>query len=153
MGMDVIAYAQVQLVPGGKRDQADFRVDEEAIARWPLTSVGLLPGVYKSTGPEFDVRVGHLMTYMFWREKLAALGGYRQQDVLEKAIVDGPFVELISFADLQGVIGTAAARKLADDFEQYDPQAEALGPEFYGLYVQFKRAFQFARDAGVVYIQ
>jgi hypothetical protein len=153
MGLDVIAYAQVQLVPGGDRERADFRVDEEAIARWPLTSVGLTPGVYKSTGPEFDVRVGQLMGYMFWREKLAELGGYRQQDVLTGGIVSGPFVELISFADLQGVIGTAASRKLADDFEQYDPQAEALGPKFYGLYVQFKRAFQFAKDAGVVYIQ
>ena len=153
MGMDVVAYAEVQLLPNGEIEEANFKIDEEAIARWPLSSAGLRPGLYKSTGAEFDVRVGHLMSYLFWREKLAALGGYRQQEVLAQAIVEGPFVELISFADLQGVIGNAAARKLADDFERFDPQAEALGPEFYGLYVQFKRAFQFAKDAGVVYIQ
>lgn len=152
MGLDVTAYTQVQLVPRGKRENAAFVVDEEAISRWPLTSVGLTPGVYKSTGPEFELRVGHLMSYMWWREQLAQLGGYRQQDVLAGDVVSGPFVELISFADLQGVIGNTAARKLADDFEWYDAQAQALGSSFYGLYLQFKRAFEFAKDAGVVSI-
>jgi hypothetical protein len=152
MGMEVTAYAEVQLVPHGNREHAAFVVDEEAISRWPLSSVGLTPGMYQSTGAEFDVRVGHLMSYMWWREQLSQLGGYRQQDVLAGDVNSGPFVELISFADLQGVIGNAAARKLADDFELFDPQAQALGSSFYGLYVQFKRVFEFAKDAGVVSI-
>lgn len=153
MGLDVTAYMQVQLLPLGKRENAAFIVDEEALSRWPLTSVGLQPGVYRSTGAEFEVRVGHLMSYMWWREQLAELGGYRQQDVLAGDVASGPFVELISFADLEGVIGNVAARKLATDFERYDPQAEALGSSFYGLFLQFRRAFQFAREAGVVSIR
>lgn len=151
MGLEVTAYAQVQLVTRG-REAVAFVVDEESISRWPLTSAGLLPGTYKSIGPELELRVGHLMSYMWWREQLAQLGGYRQQDVLAGEVVSGPFVELISFADLQGVIGNSAARKLADDFGKYDPEAQTLGSSFYGLYLQFKRAFEFAKDAGVISI-
>lgn len=150
MGLEVTAYTQVQLTQRGKRERAVFVVDEDSIIRWPLSSVGLKAGVYKSVGAEYQVRVGRLMSYMWFREQLAQLGGYRQHDVLAHTVTNGPFIELISFADLQGVIGNEAARKLAADFELHDHAAKALGADFYSLYVQFRRVFDFAKDEGVV---
>jgi hypothetical protein len=152
MGLEVTAYTQVQLAARDKKDRAAFIIDGEAISRWPLSSVGLRPGVYVSTGPELEIRVGHLMSYMWWREQLARLGGYTQEDALTCKVTDGPFIEFISFADLHGVISNSASRKLALDFEQFEQSAREIGGDFYALYMQFKRAFEFAQDTGVVSI-
>ena len=67
-----------------------------------------------------------------------------------------PFVELIDFSDCEGVIGPKVAAKLAKDFADYEFMASAFAAEsnddfFLALYREWRRAFEWAADGGMIY--
>ena len=67
-----------------------------------------------------------------------------------------PFVELINFSDCEGVIGPKVAAKLAKDFADYEDRASAFAAKFkddffLALYREWRRAFEWAADGGMVH--
>jgi hypothetical protein len=150
MGVELVAYDRVGLATVECDRAPSFQIDSEQIERWPLASLGLVPGVYVSVGPEYEVRIGSILPFLWWRERLANMVGYSQNDILKGSITDAPFLELLGLLELRGVIGGRNAQKLAGDFAMFQRQAEKLGRDFYYTYRQLHRAFEFSSDGGVV---
>jgi len=74
----------------------------------------------------------------------------------------GPFVELIDFADNEGIIGPRTSAKLAADLVDWKSRAEAHaaafenedeGRFFLDCYAEWTRAFDLAKNGGVVVSQ
>jgi hypothetical protein len=110
-----------------------------------------------------DFRAGSYGGYNNWRDKLAALAGYPEGEYESYGSMHkshcascwegaaGPFAELINFSDCEGVIGTAVAAKLHDDFNAYAEKAAAHeDPWFYDRYENWRQAFAMAADGGAV---
>jgi hypothetical protein len=111
------------------------------------TSTFLTGGCYEVT-PETQThafRAGSYSGYGLWREDLQ-----RQFNPGRKP--DGPFYELIWFADNEGCIGPEAAKDLLEDFrlhfERYMPGEHA--DYFTEKYRDWTRAFELAADGGLV---
>ena len=123
----------------------------------------LYDGIYHSD-ESFRFDAGTYSGYGRWREALAKIAGYsltktkNQLGIITESHaaavwenpVDGPFMELIFFSDCEGVIGDKVAKKLSDDFVEYDDLAIEAGEEFYDLYKKWKQAFGFASESGCV---
>lgn len=113
----------------------------------------LLGGCYQETGDtgRFDFNAGPYRGYGEWRRDLK-----RQFNPDEDP--DGPFYELLWFADNEGCIGPVAARELLEDFrqhaDQYDPRTLPNDPDFanwaYRRYADWTRAFNLAANNGIV---
>lgn len=105
--------------------------------------------------------------YNHWREWLAKLAGYPEQEFEEFGakrkshaastwygpVNNGPFYELINFSDCEGVIGSEAAAKLAKDFAEWDERAKAadqVGGMNYDLYQKWRHSFEQAAQNGAV---
>lgn len=107
--------------------------------------------------------------YNKWREKLAKLAGYpttpfERVEGYPPSQVDShaasawagkcegkPFVELVNFADNEGVLCAAVCAKLARDFAEFDDRAKALDDEwFYGKYCEWRKAMEMAAEGGCV---
>lgn len=113
----------------------------------------LLGGCYQETGEtaRFDFNAGPYRGYGEWRRNLG-----RQFNPDEDP--DGPFYELLWFADNEGCIGPEAAKNLLNDFrehsDRYDPQPLHDDPEFADWsrqrYEDWARAFELAANNGIV---
>lgn len=114
----------------------------------------LLGGCYETTEATetHDFEAGPHTWYGRWRSDIKQQFN-RDQDP------DGPFYELIWFADNEGCIGHQAAQNLLDDFRQhadrYDPLP--LRGDYQGFldwssrrYVDWTRAFNLAANNGIV---
>jgi hypothetical protein len=106
----------------------------------------------------FTFQAGSYMYYSKWRNQLAEMAGLGSAEAVrtnpEKKGL--PFVELIDFSDCEGVIGPKVAAKLAKDFADYEFSASAFAVEseddfFLALYREWRRAFEWAADGGMVY--
>ena len=62
------------------------------------------------------------------------------------------FIELIQFADNEGVIGTTVSGKLLSDFNKYEEDAKMFSQDdwFYRKYCDWKHAFAIASQNGCV---
>jgi hypothetical protein len=106
---------------------------------------------YAESGEGF--RAGSYSGYNRWREGLAALVGTTPRAVWNDPArhADTPFVELINFSDCEGCIGPEVAAELAKDFAEWDERARATMDDWeYGLYRQWRAAFEMAADGGAV---
>lgn len=89
--------------------------------------------------------------YGDWRHELAAIGGYEAEDAWHGRVVSAPFVELVNFADNEGVIGPKTSAKLANDFATHRDAAQDQMERYgFGLYVKWQEAFTMARNGGFV---
>ncbi len=104
--------------------------------------------------------------YNRWREELAQLAGYPLSErtmwgVREEChaaslwngdVTEGPFYELINFADNEGTIGPVVAAKLLRDFVEWDERARLLvgDPYFYEGYAEMRRGLEIAADGGAL---
>jgi hypothetical protein len=90
-------------------------------------------------------RAGSYSGYNAWRADL-------QRQFNPAVDEDGPFFELIYFADNEGCIGPEAAKDLLEDFrlhfERYMSGAHA--DYFTAKYQDWTRAFELAADGGLV---
>ena len=109
---------------------------------------------------------GSYSSYGIWLSQLAELAKPTDSEIAQLQLFDdlilgapvgamnaenGPFVELISFSDCEGVIGPETSAKLAKDFADYQAQADQHSDEYFrARYRQWREAFEFARVNGAV---
>lgn len=150
MGLDVYAYSGIELVDAKhNEDEDDGEVKfyiEDFFADRAKDIVD--EGVYRYE-TTYHFGAGSYIGYNMWRNQLAILAGFKSDEAAFEAD-GGPFWELIHFSDGEGVIGTEVAKKLANDFAQYDEQAQTIDGYFYDRYVNFKTAFELAANNGAV---
>lgn len=165
MGLDITAYSKLTLAVNPEMKDGElvdydnhFTVSPTIIAwteqNWPKRTEGVLPGIY-TFADCYGFRAGSCSGYNRWREWLAAFAGHGTPDAVWKAEnASGPFVELIDFADNEGVIGPVVAAKLAKDFADHQARAEQFmgGQRDYWLarYADWRKAFELAADGGAV---
>lgn len=176
MGLDITAYRRLTKVDalfderGEPVDAVTHVPLDDYFKVWsnpdfPGRADGLEDGaVY--TYSEFDhVFSRGYGSYNRWRETLAKLAGYpldfretfgvREASYAAAAwngkINEGPFYELVNFADNEGVIGPVAATKLLRDFVEFDDRAKAITEEhFYEGYCDMRRGLELAADGGAL---
>lgn len=106
---------------------------------------------YLCKGEVFGFRAGSYKTYNEWRNDLARLIGFIDQQQVWKTKSLVPFGELINFSDRDGSIGYIVASKLAKDFLEYDQLAKEVSiPFFYEKYQDWKRACEIASKSGAI---
>lgn len=173
MGLDITAYSKLEKIadiprkPDGKIDwEAAYEADEDVIVAWshegfPDTLRGLEEGVYKSRGDTHGFRAGSYSGYNRWRRDLAQiiLGVPDQAVWAHPEDFEGkPFLELINFSDCEGGLGPQVSAKLYQDFVDNEARflkgiqaARDCDVEWYlTKYQDWKRAFEIARDGGMV---
>lgn len=148
MGLDVYAYSGIELVDADRdADDGEVKFFIENVFEDRAKDL-INEGVYRYA-ETYGFTAGGYIGYNFWRNRLAIMAGFASDKDAFKAD-GGPFWELIYFSDCQGVIGPEVAKKLANDFAQYDEQAKAIDDYFYDRYANFKAAFELASNNGAV---
>ncbi|HKO88768.1 MAG TPA: hypothetical protein VJU83_09670 [Burkholderiales bacterium] len=164
MGLDVTAYSRIAKVAvendddgynlgyaqASKNDNFPGRADEIEHNAWYSYEESCV-GISRSYSG-----------YGYWRNQLAELAGYPFDDNADESdkrgyasgawkATEGPFWELINFADNEGAIGAAVSAKLAKDFAAFQAKADAHQDQFFrGGYADMRRAFELASNAGFV---
>lgn len=166
MGLDITAYRKLTLDPDAQTDEAGCPTDWKTHVRitdcmerhFPGRMAGIEPGVYRAE-ETLSFRAGSYGGYSAWRDWLARLVGYTSADDLWEAVeadpakLSGPFAEMISFADNEGVIGPVVSAKLAKDFAEHQTAAEVASRtvgDFFDRYAMWRKAFEMAADGGAV---
>ena len=168
MGLDISAYENItkqQIRP----DRDDERADEYFWCRintdFPGRADDLEDGAAYSYERSMCFAAGAYSGYGQWREELAKLAGYPKRLHLSEFkppkemhsqgawdSTEGPFWELINFADNEGVIGSQVAAKLARDFAAYQTKADQHPDEwFQKKYSDWRKAFEMAARNGAVH--
>lgn len=179
MGLDVTAYSKIQKVdavfdsdgtpidPQTREDLDDvvqFRLNDD----YPERAADIEDnGVYRYAD-SLGLHAGSYSGYNFWRNELAKLAGYPavkvdryntgnvqvRHDQGAWNTDSGPFWELITFSDCEGVMGPDVCAKLAKDFAGHQAKADAHEDErFRGKYAEWRAAFELAADGGAVDFQ
>lgn len=147
MGLDISAYSKLEPVDGDTGNSVRFSVESCFASR----ADGVRPGVDYAFRNEFHFRAGSYGIYNDWRDQLARLAGYlAASDTWGDSVPCGPFWELLNFSDCMGTIGPYTSGKLFRHFEMYADQAEKIGGDFYGAYLNWLAAFRLAADGGAV---
>lgn len=165
MGLDVTAYSNCapQKLSGNSEYPSDEAYEKglayiHACNPWRERMDGLESGAY-SYDTKHSFSAGSYSGYNAWREYLAALIGRRPEELWYAENPEGPFAELISFSDCEGVIGPKTSAKLLVDFVEFDARAREFAAEklrdghpewFVRVYDDFKKAFSLAADGGFV---
>lgn len=158
MGLDITAYRKLTAADGEADWEITIRLDAFAELHFPGRMVGVTPGVY-TFAERLDFRAGSYSGYNDWRNWLASLAGFGTARALWDTIArdasfTGPFVELINFADNEGVLGPVVSAKLARDFAEFQSRVDALSTDTHGFYVgryeMWRKAFEIASDHGAV---
>ena len=108
-------------------------------------------------GDSFGFHAGSYSGYGMWCNRLAHFAGFPSAEFVFENKPAGPFVELIDFADSEGVIGPVVSAKLARDFAEHESRvvefANAMpsdGSWWLDKYRLWKKAFEMAADGGAV---
>lgn len=169
MGLDITSYSKLQRI--GKHFEGPWCSDYDgqhiqafAYAAFPRSLRGvpylapevsrdgtefLAGGCYQTTEATktYPFSAGSYVGYGLWRADLA-------EQFNPDADPEGPFFELIYFADNEGVIGPEAAADLLADFrehaERYLSPGEQAGEYYRDRYRDWTRAFELAADDGLV---
>ena len=168
MGLDITYYKVARPLTSDERANLDaISYDERVVwseenniqrlyvnPNFPGRDAGLPSDwVFAVVGGSF--RAGSYSGYNIWRSQLAAMVGH---DVFNPPPA-GPFMELIHFADNEGVIGPIVSAKLAADFEVWQARAEVFagsradednGGWFLRKYGEWRTAFTEAARGGYV---
>lgn len=163
MGLDITAYSQLEAVGEHVEDGGwcfdDGHVNAFAYDSFPASFRGL-PVLSHSKGGSDDFlnggcyaltpntqvhgfQAGSYTGYNAWREDL-------QKQFNPCREPDGPFYELIWFADNEGSIGPDAARDLLADFREHAAAYVPQWPWAEAKYHDWTRAFLLAADGGLV---
>lgn len=175
MGLAVTAYSGIAfaLLGEGVDQDGDVLDDQDYFGLYvnphypaQAADLPLAPGedqrfcVCSAYRERMGIRAGSYSGYGYWREQLAELAGYpamayEGEDPSHTSgasmLPYGPFHELIDFSDCEGSIGPLASAKLAQDFADFQPLADAHADErFRDLYAQWRAAFEMAAQGGAV---
>ena len=173
MGLDISAYRGIEKIDcvfdedgdpidPATREYVDYDARAYVNPDFPGRADGIEnKGVYKAE-ESMGFRAGSYGGYNQWREELAKLAGYaladytiygtttQRHDAGAWAATGGPFWELITFSDCEGVIGPIVSAKLAKDFQEFGERAKGIGGYFYDRYQEWRAAFEMAADNGMV---
>ena len=166
MGLDITAYKKLTPVQDGlavldkNGDLADsdsfFRISDLDITctekDWPGRTSGLEPGVFEFE-ERLDFWAGSYSGYNEFRNWLATVGGWESDEACwHGPATEGPFYELINFADNEGVIGPNTAKKLEKDFADFREEAtkKATADWHMSDYDQWHNAFALAAKGGAI---
>lgn len=168
MGLDISAYRKLTPSPDVAKDEEGNPVEWDAVLhvhpeslKWadehfPGRSEGVRAGYFTYEDSD-GFRAGSYSGYNVWRDMLARYAGYPSASHVHEQSDpgDGPFIELINFADNEGYIGPVVSAKLAKDFADHESaiiaKAEADGETwFIELYRKWRAAFAMAADGGCV---
>jgi hypothetical protein len=165
MGLDITAYSRLRHVGMHTQEWCDdyehhvqafayndfpqsFRGIPALGARHVDSTEFLDGGCYEITDETktHAFRAGSYSGYNAWRADL-------QRQFNSETEPDGPFYELIWFADNEGCIGPDAAKDLLADFREHADAYSPCGYEDYfrEKYADWTRAFELAADGGLVY--
>jgi hypothetical protein len=165
MGLDITVYQSVNETGEPPSDDYDYesRFWCRTNPNFPGREIPLKDNVLYSFSDTFGFRAGSYSGYNHWRRELAKLAGYpatrydhyghveMREDAGAWAATSGPFWELINFADNEGVIGSSVAAKLAKDFADHQPEADAHPDEYFrAKYAEWRRACEMAADNGAI---
>lgn len=166
MGLDITAYSGLSKLNAHKNDDGEA-VDNATgeTLHWdaycspyvnpdfPDRAVSLeVDGIY-GYEDSFGFRAGSYGGYNQWRDMLARMAGYAGGAQGAWDSEGGPFWELINFSDCEGSIDATVSAKLAADFAEFQPKAEAFAAAnsyFLELYATWRRAFEMAAQGGMV---
>jgi hypothetical protein len=174
MGLDIIAVSNVVKMENPTLDGWDTPVGVHAdtfkayhLRGFERSFRGLEEEAWYMTTDESDMvdfRAGSYGGYNKWRDHLATFGvGVPAAEIWANTdkYQDGPFFELINFADNEGSIGPDAARDLDIDFavnrDDVEQKARAHFTDdgdfdwFMQKYDDWAEAFKIARNQGLVY--
>jgi hypothetical protein len=174
MGLDITAYSNLRYVGHHEEwDDEDAHYDQHheayAYETFPHALMGV-PNLQRDatyaqfvTGGCFEVtekteshgfRAGSYTGYSEWRKDLAArFNPYRDGGPPSS---EGPFYELLWFADNEGVIGQLAATNLLISFREHEVEYRAAhqdisdGDWFIARYADWMRACELAADGGLI---
>jgi len=162
MGLDITAYRKLSPEPSATEDNETIVQLSRALVDWtekefPGRTQGVVAGMY-SFAERFGFRAGSYSGYNRWREWLAKVAGLEAPKLIwESESPSGPFVELINFADNEGIIGPLVSAKLAKDFAEHEERIASLASDEqsfdpYNLekYRAWRKAFEMAADGGAV---
>lgn len=165
MGLDITAYSHLAPAPDAAMEDGQpiewlkyFAVSQQEIdwteKNWPGRTCGIQPGVY-SFAESYRFPAGPYSRHSAFRRALAKFASLPPvEEIWAQSEPRGPFVELINFADNEGIIGAEIAAKLANDFRNHFGRTLTYqGPDrewFVTLYRNWMRAFELAADSGAV---
>lgn len=165
MPLQVTAYRQLVALDDCERDPDGHPSDTtawyahpETVAfterGWPGYAAGIVSGGAYGFAESYSVRMGTYSHFNQWRRVLTTmLTGCT--DAWEDRPTQ-PFAELTSFADSDGIISGPVAAKLAKDFADFQPYAEAFAKDFVdgrywiSRYKSWRKVFEVAADNGAV---
>jgi hypothetical protein len=157
MGLDITWHSKLTKAVGNEAfdNHGELRYDDGWFQPWVNPEFpGRADELESKAGyrsEEFgSFRAGSYSGYNRWRDDLATLAGWLNAESAWKA-VDGPFWELITFSDCEGVIGAAVSAKLAKDFAEHQQKADVHPDEWFReKYADWRNAFVKASDDGCV---
>ncbi len=155
MGLDVTVFKRLKKVESPSVDKEGYPLDKNhwcpgegmvwSEKYFPGRGDGLEPWTVYTWEERYQVRIGSYGTYNDWR------------DLLEEFHKGYDFLELIEFADNEGVIGYVAAEKLKKDFIKNEDNAKKFsenlgcaGERWFERYLLWKKIFETASDYGAV---
>jgi hypothetical protein len=154
MGLDITAYQRLVLMEEDDSDEiAVSRGDiEDTETMWPGRTAGLPRADLKLAdgAGDLEFRAGSYSGYGDWRSELCLLAhGIPATEFWRQERKEGAFFELIHFSDCEGILGPVACRKLAQDFADYQDQANDRGNVWFTeRYAQWRKACEFAGESG-----
>lgn len=159
MGLYITAY---ELVTFHQPQRDDSLADNQFIPYlyvnrdFQSRADGMVDGHYFTHGATLRFRAGSYSGYNHWRDALCrAVHGIAAEDLWAnyERWAGKPFVELIHFADNEGIIGPKTSAKLAGDFSEHALsvcESWAKEPWLIETYQRFSQAFALAAGGGVV---
>ena len=155
MGLDITAYKNLKIVKNPKLDEYgdienyDTEWNPGASMEWseehfPGRGEGIDHKAIYTWEEDFGFRAGSYSSYNEWRRDLDSFAR------------GNSFLELINFADNEGVIGFVVAKKLAKDFKDNENRAKKFAKElcdgewWLSKYKDWQKAFELAENNGAV---
>ena len=127
MGLYISAYRGLQAVTGAELDQDGHPVDENLwLASHPMIAFTMENWPTHSCAEAFHFRAQSSTGFGLWRDALARLVLHIVAEQVSLARAEGPFVELIDFADNEGMIGPRGGGKARRGICR--PHGDCAGP-------------------------
>lgn len=167
MPLQVTAYKKIKELDDAPTDAEGRPQDETAWyahpdvvefteRNWAGYTKGIRSGASYGYEASQGFKVGTSGHFNQWRRTLTRLVTANPEKWAGKP---QPFGELTSFGDRDGIIGADVARRLAQDFADWQAEAETFAASFVdgvywiGKYNAWRRVFEMAADGGVVEFQ
>lgn len=167
MGLDITAYSKIKLETKGLDEDGEL-IDWDNHFKacinpdFPGRADDMEDGQAYSYEEDFAFRAGSYGGYNGWREELAKMAGYTaipyerygqselRHDAAAWEATEGPFWELITFSDCEGMLGATVCKKLLADFDQFASEADKDASYFKESYRDWYKAVKLAANGGCI---